>query len=70
MPSIMTPVNIWDTFQGAEESGTHPGLVFRDTFIRSLLAVVICHLSALRLVFTSDGVEVGVVVGVIRELMT
>ena len=27
-------------------------------------------LAALRLVFTSDGVVVGVVVGVIRELMT
>lgn len=53
-PSCMIPVNIWDTFQGAERAREghssgyepNPGLVVRDTFIRSLLAVVICHLYA------------------------
>ena len=37
---------------------------------REFEKVVVTRAGLLRLVFTSDGVAVGVVVGVIRELMT
>ena len=52
------------------QRGIHGLGFFISLTIYRFYTLLLCFRPGLRLVFTSDGVRVGVVVAVIRELMT